>query len=70
MENTNATKKSILIAKGVAQLIWALCILLTLVACLITGKWFFIVPGLIASVMSAWALFDVFEMFWEQVKKK
>lgn len=70
MENTNSTKKSILIAKGVAQLIWALCILLTLVACLITGKWFFIVPGLIASVMSAWALFDVFEMFWEQVKKK
>ena len=70
MENTNATKKSILIAKGVAQLIWALCILLTLVACLITGKWFFVVPGLIASVMSAWALFDVFEMFWEQVKKK
>lgn len=70
MENTNATKKSILIAKGVAQLIWALCILLTLVACLITGKWFFIVPGLIASVMSAWALFEVFEMFWEQVKKK
>lgn len=70
MENTNSTKKSILIAKGVAQLIWALCILLTLVACLITGKWFFIVPGLIASVMSAWALFEVFEMFWEQVKKK
>ena len=70
MENTNATKKSILIAKGVAQLIWALCILLTLVACLITGKWFFIVPGLIALVMSAWALFEVFEMFWEQVKKK
>lgn len=70
MENTNATKKSILIAKGVAQLIWALCIFLTLVACLITGKWFFIVPGLIASVMSAWALFEVFEMFWEQVKKK
>lgn len=70
MENTNATKKLILIAKGVAQLIWALCILLTLVACLIIGKWFFIVPGLIASVMNAWALFEVFEMFWEQVKKK
>lgn len=70
MENTNATKKSILIAKGVAQLIWALCILLTLVACLITGKWFFIVPGIIASVMNGWALFEVFEIFWGSIKKK
>lgn len=70
MEKSNSTSKSILIIKGVAQLIWALCILLTLVACLITGKWFFILPGIIASVMNAWALFEVFEMFWNQVKKK
>lgn len=68
MENTNATKKSILIAKGVAQLIWALCILLTLVACLITGKWFFIAPSIIASAMNCWALYDVWTM-WSKEKK-
>lgn len=70
MEKSNSTPKFILIIKGIAQLIWALCILLTLVACLITGKWFFILPGLIASVMNAWALFEVFEIFWIQVRKK
>lgn len=70
MEKSNSTPKSILIIKGIAQLIWALCILLTLVACLITGKWFFIVPCLVASVMNAWALFEVFEIFWIQVRKK
>lgn len=70
MENSNSTKKSVLIAKGIAQLLWALCILLTLVACLISGKWPFIIAGVIASVMNGWALFEVFEMFWNSLKKK
>ena len=54
--------------KGFALLFWAVCIIVALIGCISTGKWFFIAPSIIASAMNGWALYDVWTM-WSKEKK-
>lgn len=53
--------------KGFALFFWAICILVSLIGCITTGKWVFIVASIIASAMNGWALYAVWTI-WSKKK--